>query len=417
LLWDGGPGPTVNGGGMSEIVTNVLPDVAYMWRACRPFRPPQCPHRKPISAQFVRRDVDDYNGFVYMRMPVAFGIAILRRGLFMAKREAPLSAMLQMDANSAGSPRLQNYIGIARPDHWIKNIFMLPGVAAAFAVVQPELGPLAWRFVVGLVSLCLVASANYTINEYLDSEFDRFHPVKRLRAGAQGLLDARLVAIQYAALVAIGLLTAWAVNIPFLLTSVALLAMGLIYNVAPIRTKDKAYLDTLSESINNPIRFLLGWFIVAPAYLPPGSALLAYWMGGAFLMGVKRYSEYRGIADPSRAALYRRSFGHYTERSLLLSSFFYALCSAFFIAVFLIKYRIEFLLMAPLFGLLFTWYLAIGIRKDSAAQAPEKLYQEVSFLGFAVFTFVFSVLMFFIDIPFLHGLMEPHVIQFNLTQH
>jgi decaprenyl-phosphate phosphoribosyltransferase len=334
----------------------------------------------------------------------------------MAKREAPVPAMPGLDVNPAPSPRLKHYVGIARPDHWIKNIFMLPGVAAAFAVVQPGLGPLAGRFVAGLISLCLVASANYTINEYLDSEFDRFHPVKRLRAGAQGLLDGRLVAVQYAVLVVVGLAIAWAVNIPFLLASIALLVMGLIYNVPPIRTKDKAYLDTLSESINNPLRFLLGWFIVAPAYLPPGSALLAYWMGGAFLMGVKRYSEYRGIADPSRAALYRRSFGHYTEQSLLLSSFFYALCSAFFIAVFLIKYRIEFLLTAPLFGLLFTWYLAIGIRKDSAAQAPEKLYREVGFLAFAVLTFVVSVLMFFIDIPFLHGLMEPHVIQFNLTQ-
>ncbi len=27
-------------------------------------------------------------------------------------------------------------------------------------------------------------------------------------------------------------------------------------------------------------------------------------MGGAFLMGVGRYSEYRGIADPARAALF-----------------------------------------------------------------------------------------------------------------
>ncbi len=190
----------------------------------------------------------------------------------------------------------------------------------------------------------------------------------------------------------------------------ALLAMGLIYNVRPFRTKDKAYLDTLSESLNNPIRFLLGWFIVAPAYLPPGSALLAYWMGGAFLMGVKRYSEYRSIGDPSRAALYRRSFANYTEKSLLLAAFFYAMCSAFFIAVFLIKYRIEFLLLAPLFGLLFTWYLAIGTQSESAAQAPEKLYREVRFLAFAGFVFLASVVLFFLPIPFLHVLMEPQII-------
>jgi decaprenyl-phosphate phosphoribosyltransferase len=328
----------------------------------------------------------------------------------MSDRAASLAAPSGVIAHGPRWPALQHYVGIARPDHWIKNIFMLPGMAAAFAIVQPEVDALAWCSVAGMFSLCLIASANYTINEYLDAESDRFHPVKSGRAGAQGLLDARLVAVQYVVLVMAGLATAATVNAAFLSTSIALLVMGLVYNVQPFRTKDKAYLDTLSESLNNPIRFLLGWFIVAPAYLPPGSALLAYWMGGAFLMAVKRYSEYRGIGDPLRAALYRRSFGQYTEKSLLLAAFFFAMCSAFFIAVFLIKYRIEFLLLAPLFGLLFTWYLAIGTESESAAQAPEKLYREVRFLAFAAFIFAASVLLFFIPIPFLHILMEPQII-------
>ncbi len=307
---------------------------------------------------------------------------------------------------------LRRYVAIARPDHWIKNVFFIPGAAVALAVVPqhdrsaaPLLG-----LVIGLVSLCLLASANYTINEYLDAEFDRFHPVKSRRPGARGLLDRRIVALQYVLLAALGLALAGSVNPPFLLTGCWLLLMGLIYNVPPVRTKDKAYLDVLSESINNPIRFLLGWFVVAPAFLPPASALLAYWMGGAFLMGVKRYSEYRGIADPARAALYRRSFGQYSEQTLLLSSFFFALCSAFFLGIFLIKYRIEFLLIAPLIAAVFTWYLAIGSRRESAAQAPEKLYREVTFMCFVGFTFLVSAALFFVDLPFLRGLMEPHVI-------
>jgi hypothetical protein len=56
---------------------------------------------------------------------------------------------------------------------------------------------------------------------------------------------------------------------------------------------------------------------VGSGVLPPASALLAYWMGGALLMAIKRYSEYRGIGDPARAALYRRSFARYTPRTRL----------------------------------------------------------------------------------------------------
>ena len=74
--------------------------------------------------------------------------------------------------------------------------------------------------------------------------------------------------------------------------------MGIIYNVRPIRSKDRIYLDVLSESINNPLRLLLGWSAVLAGMLPPSSILMAYWMGGAFLMAVKRYAEYRFINDP-----------------------------------------------------------------------------------------------------------------------
>ena len=312
--------------------------------------------------------------------------------------------------------QMSDYVGIARPDHWIKNIFMLPGIAAAFSVSHGTSWTIGSNLAFGLVSLCLVASANYTINEYLDSEFDRFHPVKSQRAGAKGLLNARLVLLQYALLCVVGLGLAWAVNLPFFITSAVLLGMGVAYNVNPVRTKDKPFLDTLSESINNPLRFLLGWFIVSPDYFPPGSALMAYWLGGAFLMGVKRYAEFRGIKNPAQAALYRRSFASYTEKSLLLSSFCYAVCSSFFIAVFLMKYRVEFLLTAPLYAILFTCYLAIGMRDDSAAQAPEKLYKERGLLAFAAFTFVISLVLFFVDIPFLQGFTEPYLIPIDAAR-
>ena len=51
--------------------------------------------------------------------------------------------------------------------------------------------------------------------------------------------------------------------------------MGILYNVEPIRTKDRAYVDVLSESINNPLRFLLGWSAIVSDVLPPSSVLLA----------------------------------------------------------------------------------------------------------------------------------------------
>jgi 4-hydroxybenzoate polyprenyltransferase len=307
--------------------------------------------------------------------------------------------------------QLRNHVRIARPDHWIKNVFMLPGAVVALVAVPHVPASALAAAVPAVASACLAASANYTINDFLDGTRDRFHPRKTGRPVALGLLNARLVIIQYVLLAALGLALACLVNRLFVLSCALLLLMGVLYNVPPIRLKDKAYLDVLAESINSPIRFLLGWSILTASILPPSSVLLAYWMGGAFLMSVKRYSEYRWIGDPALAGRYRRSFSSYTENTLLVSALFYALCSSFFIAAFLIKYRVEFILTFPLLAVLFGWYLAIGLKHDSAAQAPEKLYQEKAFLCFAAFTFVVAGLLLLIDVPFLGWVAEPRLIR------
>ena len=305
----------------------------------------------------------------------------------------------------------KNYIAIARPDHWFKNIFMLPGTALALTmsstpVNQDVLINIFWA----VISTCLIASANYTINEWLDAEYDKFHPVKHNRPSVAGNISSFWVYSQWIILSILGLSLASLLGMHFFLYSLALLVMGVLYNVRPFRTKDRIYLDVLSESINNPLRLMLGWTAVVSNVIPPSSVLFAYWMGGAFLMAIKRYAEFRYIGDAEKAGLYRRSFKFYTEDTLMLSAFFYALTSAFFFGIFLIRYKVEFLLTVPFLALLFVWYMAIGMRKDSVTQRPEKLYQERRFMVYLVFLGILVTTVFFIDIPWLDILLNPVVL-------
>lgn len=307
--------------------------------------------------------------------------------------------------------RFRDYVALARPDHWFKNVFMLPGTLVALVLVPswPSPAVLVPMMAAALASVCLAASANYVINEYLDARFDRFHPRKKDRPCVRRAVRGRYVLLEYVLLAAGALGLGWWLGVQFLAVTVTLLLMGLAYNVWPLRTKDRPYLDVLSESVNNPLRFLLGWSVVMGGALPPSSVLIAYWMGGAFLMGIKRYAEYRSIGDGAVAASYRRSFARYTEASLLLSSFFYALVSSFFLAIFLIKYRIEFLLTAPFFALLFTWYLSIGMRADSPAQAPEKLFSQWRFIAYSAGLGAMVVVLFYVDVPWLRVFLEQQV--------
>ncbi len=314
------------------------------------------------------------------------------------------------DSMSKKQAGLSDYIAIARPDHWVKNVFMLPGAALAFIIDHEAQVSSLMTLMIGIVSTCLIASANYTINEFLDGKFDRFHPTKSSRPTAQGLIKLKYVFVQYLLLAGVGLAIAFFLNPVFYIASIALLVMGLLYNVEPIRTKDKVFLDVLSESINNPIRLLLGWAAISTIVLPPSSILISYWMGGAYLMAIKRYSEYRMIGDPARAANYRRSFKHYTEESLLLSAFFYALTSVFFLGIFLIKYKIEFILSFPFFALLFVWYLKIASRPASLAVNPEKMYRNPTFLAYVGFLGALILALFLIDIPWIEYLTDHSVV-------
>jgi len=305
---------------------------------------------------------------------------------------------------------LRDYAGMARPDHWFKNVFILPGVLIAALLTKTPWTAFWPQFLEGLASACLIASSNYVINEWIDAEFDRFHPVKKNRPAVQRRVSGRGVLLEYVLTAACGLALAWQVSKGFFAVSATFLAAGVLYNVRPFRLKDRVYADVLVESINNPIRLLLGWFMVTEAVLPPSSLVLAYWMGGAFLMGIKRYSELRYIGK-REAALYRKSFERYTEDSLLISSFFYALCSAFFLGVFLVKHRVELLISFPFLALLFAWYLRLGMRPDSPAQHPEKLYREKEFFVFCLLLAALLIALLVWDVPALDWFLEGATIR------
>ena len=295
--------------------------------------------------------------------------------------------------------RLLAHASIARPDHWLKNVFMLIGVVLAFFYKPTLLGGFEWsKLFWGFAATCLVASSNYVLNEILDAPTDANHPEKRSRPIPSGLVSLPLAYAEWLILGGLGFVLAWMVNVPFLAAAVSLWIMGLIYNIPPIRSKELPYVDVLSESVNNPIRLVLGWFVVSAVTIPPVSLLVAYWMVGAFFMASKRFAEYRTIGDKERAAAYRRSFRHYDDNRLLISMFFYASAAAMFLGIFIIRYHLELILSIPLIAGFFSMYLRTALKPDSAAQAPERLFKESGLMLYLVLCVSVFVLLMFVRI-------------------
>jgi 4-hydroxybenzoate polyprenyltransferase len=170
---------------------------------------------------------------------------------------------------------------------------------------------------------------------------------------------------------------------PFMYTAFVLWVMGCIYNIRPVRSKDLPYLDVLSEAVNNPIRMLAGWFIAGTASVAPASLLLSYWMVGCYFMAMKRYAEFRDIADQPRAAAYRKSFAFYSEERLLVTIAF------------------------PLVSLVMAIYLMIAFRKDSAVQRPEGLYKEPILMAAVVTCAIVITVALLVDMPILQQVFNP----------
>ena len=274
------------------------------------------------------------------------------------------------------------YLKVLRLDHWLKNVFIFFGHLVAIALLPAQVPQgtfdLASRIALSLVPACLIASANYIINEILDAPFDRMHPTKRLRPVPAGTVKIPVLWMIMAALtvLAFALAASW-FNTGYIVSLALLLLSGVLYNVEPFRLKDRAYLDVIAESFNNPIRLWLGWFALLPANVfPPLSIVLAWWFFGALLMAGKRYAEFRFIGDARRSGDYRKSFRVYTERSLILSMVTHANFFCFCMGVAIAVYRPNLVFVFPLVVVAICVYLHRAMSEEGARLEPEHLLKS-----------------------------------------
>ena len=304
-----------------------------------------------------------------------------------------------MTANHKIKPNyLLGHIEICRFDHWIKNVFILPGLLIAYSIYpQPINLQFLINVLIGFLSAGLVASSNYVINEVLDAPFDALHPTKCQRPTPAGRVHIKWAYVQWIAFMLVGLALASLVSQALVIVLLWLWVMGCIYNIPPVRAKDLPYIDVLVESINNPIRLLIGWYIVSPPFQMPASLMISYWMIGAYLMATKRFAEMRDISRSISARQYRKSFAYYTEQNLLVSIMFYASASMLFFGAFVMRYRLELILSFPLIAFIMAMYLNLAFKEDGGAQAPEKLWKETPLMLASFLCLI--LMMFLMNVP------------------
>jgi 4-hydroxybenzoate polyprenyltransferase len=321
--------------------------------------------------------------------------------------------MMQEKSKNFFEHYIYAYLKSARFDHWSKQVFLLPGVIFAFLIAGDFESFSIFKLVLGFLSVSLIASSNYIINETLDAKYDQYHPKKKSRALVKVQHNYYLVTLFYFVFLLSGLILASIFNFQFFITSLVFALMGLIYNIPPIRAKDIPFIDVIIESFNNPLRLLLGWSIFSFTTFPPVSLMIGYWLAGAFLMTVKRYSEYlyfKNLGEMKNLFKYRASFRSYNEAKLTMVALFYAFMSISMGTVFLVKYKIEYIFILPFLVLLFSYYFHLSQKKDSIVQTPEKLYKDKYLKLIIIANVIVFILTTQFSIPYLNKIITSKAV-------
>lgn len=295
---------------------------------------------------------------------------------------------------------IRNYIKILRLGHWPKQIFLIPGFIYAYFIFYSGNNYINnYDFFLGIIFCTLIvsitSSANYCINEYLDAEYDKHHPLKKFRPSAQKRINPLSLILLYFLLCCVVLFLSSKINTSFLILTFIFLISGILYNVKPFRTKDLKIIDVLTESFNNPIRLYLGYNFFIDDFNIPIFLVLSYWMGGAFLMACKRLSEKLYLKDKEIIKKYRPSIFNYKLSDLRLHIKIYAFLSLISIFIFLFKFNIFYSILSLSLIFLFLDYYKISSKLIWEIQTPEKLFTNKTYLA-KIFLFFFIILIIII---------------------
>ncbi|HOG29938.1 MAG TPA: decaprenyl-phosphate phosphoribosyltransferase [Vicinamibacterales bacterium] len=143
-----------------------------------------------------------------------------------------------------------------RPGQWTKNLVVFAGLIFGRELFRPVS---VWRAVAAFAVFCALSGAVYLINDVMDREADRRHPLKARRPIASGALAPGLAAAAAAALAAFALAAAFALGAPFGSIALGYVLLQLAYS-GPL--KHIVIVDVLAIAIGFVLRAVAGVVVV-----------------------------------------------------------------------------------------------------------------------------------------------------------
>ena len=143
-------------------------------------------------------------------------------------------------------------IKLLRPRHWLKNCFIFaPLIFSLNLFVTARLFHAAATF----VSFCLASSFIYILNDFVDRESDRRHPVKKHRPLSAGTVSTAAAAALAAVCLTGALVIAVFLGWPILAVTAGYILLNVLYT---LKVKNIVILDVFSIAVGFVLRIFAG---------------------------------------------------------------------------------------------------------------------------------------------------------------
>jgi len=208
-----------------------------------------------------------------------------------------------------------------RPNQWIKNLSLFAAAILTGQLLNPSVFNSS---LLAFISFCLLSSSSYLVNDLLDIEKDRLHPVKKHRPLARGAVSKKQAVILAILLTLFGLSIAYFVNSGFFLIALIFIFTQYVYSFF---IKKKALIDILSIAFFFILRTYAGE--IATGYHLPVWIMLTVIFLALFIASGKRRSE---LYHSGKIA--RRALEGYSKSLLDFYTTIFAVCTLISYAIF-----------------------------------------------------------------------------------
>jgi len=148
---------------------------------------------------------------------------------------------------------------LMRPTQWIKNGFVfMPLIFSGRLLSLEDVAKVTAMF----ISFCLASSATYVLNDYMDMEQDRVHPLKKNRPLASGAMSPTAGLLLLAVLIGLTAVPILATGGPLISLAVlgSYIGLQLAYSA---KLKDLVILDVLTISAGFLLRVIGGAAVIS----------------------------------------------------------------------------------------------------------------------------------------------------------